>query len=141
MLDALYLKLGGVALVLGLLGAGALWMHHRGALSQQVTDQATIDRKNDALSAASQSLRDAADTFQRINADAEAQLAAARLSAQRSQQVIATARHQADTAAQAAAAWRVKFTAAVASKPCAAMMEQTLCAAVFETPPSSSSSP
>jgi len=140
MLDSLYAKLGGLALLLGLLAGGYAWVHHRGAMAQQEDDQATIGRKDAALLAASQSLRNAAEIFWQINEDAEAQVAAAKLSAQRSQQVIATAQRQADASAQAAAAWRVKFKAAVASKPCAAMMEQTLCAAVFETSPAPSSS-
>lgn len=132
MLDGLYAKLivagGLVALLLG----AYVFVHHQGAESQKAADQAEIAHKNAALAAASDALTAAAHTFDSINADAAAQVAAAKASAQRSAVAIADAQRAATQQAQAAAAWRHKFQAVVKTKDCAAALEQTLCPEVFE---------
>jgi hypothetical protein len=139
MLDSLYAKLGGFALLLSLLAGGYAWAHHRGVTDQARADKAIIDRKDAALLAASQSLTGAADALRQINAAAAAQMSVAKASARRAKETMTKAQRNEAAASQRAAAWRVKFRHAVASKPCAAMMEQMLCPDVFESPSLSSS--
>ncbi|TPG50682.1 hypothetical protein EAH75_04380 [Rhodanobacter glycinis] len=120
-LESKLIALGAVVLLL--LGAYA-WAHHRGAVSQQAVDATVITQKTLALSAAGESLANAAAALRA----ASAATIANRDAAAAARAIAATAAKHADEAKQALAnanaAWQAKFKAAQGAKGCETLQEQ-----------------
>lgn len=117
------------AVVLLLLGAYA-WAHHRGAVSQQTIDAAVIGQKNQALSAAGESLANAAAALRASSAATLANRDAAAVAQARADEAKQRADEAKQALAAADAAWQVKFKATQRAKGCETLQE-VLCPAVM----------
>ena len=124
----------GAALLImaGLLLGGGWWAHHKGAEAQKAEDAKVIEAQSQELTYAQNQLTAANRALVQVNDQMELeQKAAAAQRRMADAQVAQIAREKAQAQVDAAA-WQKKFQAAVRSKDCALVMEQTACPAVFK---------
>lgn len=116
----------------GLLLGGGWWAHHKGAEAQKAEDAKVIEAQSQELTYAQNQLTAANRALVQVNDQMELeQKAAAAQRRMADAQVAQIAREKAQAQVDAAA-WQKKFQAAVRSKDCALVMEQTACPAVFK---------
>jgi hypothetical protein len=132
MLASIEAKLIALAVVLALLVGAYAYAHHEGAVSQKAADDKTLANANVQISNRQAQLDVDAAAFLKINTDAKAAQAKAAIDKKAADAAVTLSQSNAKAAAMAAAAWQLKFNKAAQSKPCASVMEQTVCAAVFE---------
>ena len=123
MLTSLYAKLIGMALILLVLGGGALYLHHKW-FQEGVASQAAL------IAADQQQIAADAAALKQVNADAA--LAKADAANQRAYADAAIAAVKADGAIRLrdAQEWQRKLAAAERSKGCGAQLEANLCPAI-----------
>lgn len=132
MLESLEAKI----IALGVLGAMLLGaymaVHHQGAMAQKAKDSARITSLQASLRAAGDQLRIDAGIFRQIESNAQAEQAKSAAQQRAGVAAVAKAKRDAEKAAEAETAWQKKFEAASKSAPCAQVLREHVCAAVFE---------
>lgn len=126
------LRLYGLVTFLFMLAGFGWWAHHKGAEAQKAEDAREIEVKEQELTYSRNQIAAAARALIQVNDQLDLEKKAA--AAQRRMadaQVADIAKEKAQAQADAAV-WQKKFQAAVRSKDCALVMEQTACPAVFK---------
>lgn len=131
MISTLYAKLIAAGFVLALIIGAYAWAHHNGAVSQKAADAVKLTAAATALGNARDQLRIDSTTFATLNANAMQESDAAKAEQAKGVAAVALSQKAAKQAAIDAAAWQLKFNRAAISKPCATVLQQQVCAAVF----------
>lgn len=124
----------GVALLIlaALLVGGGWWAHHKGAEAQKAEDAKTIEAQSQELTYTQNQLRAANHSLDQVNDQLVLEKKAAAAQRRMADAAVADIAKEKAQAQADAAAWQKKFQAAVRSKDCALVMEQTACPAVFK---------
>ena len=128
MLISLYAKLAGLGLIVAMLGAGALYMHHKGYVSGKAHDAGVIAHVQQQLASDEAQIAWDAKTMAQVNADAAKAKSYADL--QRSFAAAALQQVAADRVAMRAkeSARRVAVTKAESTAACDTPLSAKLCA-------------
>jgi cbb3-type cytochrome oxidase subunit 3 len=121
-----------LAVLAGLLLAGGWWAHHKGAEAQEAKDAKVIEAQSQELTYTKNQLTAANRALVQVNDQAELEKKAAAAQRRMADAAVAEIAQERTKALAEAASWQKKFQAAVRSKDCAFVMEQTACPAVFK---------
>ena len=124
----------GAALLImaGLLLGGGWWAHHKGAEAQKAEDAKVIEAQSQELTYTQNQLTAANRALVQVNDQMELEKKAAAAQRRMADAAVADIAKEKAQAQADAAVWQKKFQAAVRSKDCALVMEQTACPAVFK---------
>ena len=124
----------GAALLImaGLLLGGGWWAHHKGAEAQKAEDAKVIEAQSQELTYTQNQLTAANRALLQVNDQVELEKKAAAAQRHMADAAVAEIAKEKAQAQADAAVWQKKFQAAVRSKDCALVMEQTACPAVFK---------
>lgn len=128
----LYAYVAGLAILAGLLLAGGWYAHHKGAESQKAEDAKVIEAQSQELTYTQNQLTAANRALLQVNDQVELEKKAAAAQRRMADAAVAEIAQERIKAQADAAVWQKKFQAAVRSKDCAFVMEQTACPAVFK---------
>ena len=123
MLGSLYAKLIGLAIILLVLGGGALYFHHMGYKTGRASQAAQLSADNQQIAADAAALK-------QVNADAALAKADAANQKAYADAAIAAVTADGDIRKRVAERWQKKLAAAERSKGCAAQLEAKLCPAI-----------
>ena len=124
---------GAALLILaGLLLGGGWWAHHKGAEAQKAEDAKVIEAQSQELTYTQNQLTAANRALVQVNDQMELEKKAAAAQRRMADSAVADIAKEKAQAQADAAVWQKKFQAAVRSKDCALVMEQTACPAVFK---------